>query len=584
LWFRRQNNRIIMAGASDLASRLESEMLCPICLESYSDDEHVPKALPCQHTLCQVCLQRFIDAEDGGSFIKCPTCRENIRISPDGVGGFSNNLTVMSLLGYLKPGASVAQQDLSQLIKSKELVCIKHSIPATHVCCPCKQLLCYKCLGLIIKHQGHTKHQIVEVSDSPDLRHRIEIYRKMDHLKYLQKIVHKTKEATQRDIETTCKKGLEEVATRAEQIKTMVKMWEKEARSQVQQASEDLRSDITDMAAEADETIETLLANLGRVAEEGEYMECIHEQANSNKAAQELECTIQNIEMMKLSVELSDTSVRSLDFGQVCIEADKEPESAKLGVLSPFTRGLKYHLNLTITKLDTFIFRNIYDHQEVLGCVANGIPTVKSIVKNFHQKHQVVQEYALLFDKYHLMNETQMNDLSDNMSSLVSAYLVIKPNSDVIVQQHFSSKTNAKESTYRTYELRKKLPLNTLTQYPMRSMTGMLLAANNDTYLQKETVHHHHHHHPAQRGGGRDEQSSKWFYLSIVSAVNPCDCFLLRDVLGQEERFHSSSGILTCLAPDRNHVVVLDKTLQMIYVYDEKGGSLGHSISFQGLF
>ena len=73
---------------------------------------------------------------------------------------------------------------------------------------------------------------------------------------------------------------------------------------------------------------------------------------------------------------------------------------------------------------------------------------------------------------------------------------------------------------------------------------------------------------------GREEQQNKWFFLSIVSAVNPCDCFLLRDSIGQEERFHSSSGILTCLAPHQNYVVVLDKTSQLLSVYDEKGKML----------
>ena len=248
--------------------------------------------------------------------------------------------------------------------------------------------------------------------------------------------MHKTKESSQKDIDYACKHGLEEVANRIEAIKSKLNTWGNDAKCQVLKASEDLRSDITDAATEADETIETLLVTLGRVAEEGDYMECIHEQAMSTKAAMEVECTIQNMQMMNLDVKLTDSSVKSAHFGQVSVEADKELEAAAR-IISPLTKGVKYYLSLSIKKLDTFIFRTIFDHQEVLGCVANGIPTIKNIVKNFHQKHQVVQEFALLFDNYHLMNETQMNDLSDNVSSLVSAYLVIKPNSDVICPTAF---------------------------------------------------------------------------------------------------------------------------------------------------
>lgn len=53
-------------------------MACPICFESYTDERgrHLPKALPCLHTLCSVCLP---DLEFGNGFITCPICRQRVK-------------------------------------------------------------------------------------------------------------------------------------------------------------------------------------------------------------------------------------------------------------------------------------------------------------------------------------------------------------------------------------------------------------------------------------------------------------------------------------------------------------------------
>ena len=45
---------------------------CPVCFEEYQlDGYHVPKILPCSHTLCEKCLEALIRSNR----VQCPECR-----------------------------------------------------------------------------------------------------------------------------------------------------------------------------------------------------------------------------------------------------------------------------------------------------------------------------------------------------------------------------------------------------------------------------------------------------------------------------------------------------------------------------
>ena len=55
-----------------MADSLEHILACQICLEDFKETgEHVPRFLPCTHTLCQRCLKELIRNKN----IKCPECR-----------------------------------------------------------------------------------------------------------------------------------------------------------------------------------------------------------------------------------------------------------------------------------------------------------------------------------------------------------------------------------------------------------------------------------------------------------------------------------------------------------------------------
>ena len=52
---------------------LEFLLQCQVCLEDFEEDgAHVPRLLPCTHTLCHTCIGQLIR----GDWIECPECRE----------------------------------------------------------------------------------------------------------------------------------------------------------------------------------------------------------------------------------------------------------------------------------------------------------------------------------------------------------------------------------------------------------------------------------------------------------------------------------------------------------------------------
>ena len=58
---------------AEAASSLELILQCQVCFEEFEEyGDHVPRILPCCHTLCYRCMGRLVQ----GTRIECPECRE----------------------------------------------------------------------------------------------------------------------------------------------------------------------------------------------------------------------------------------------------------------------------------------------------------------------------------------------------------------------------------------------------------------------------------------------------------------------------------------------------------------------------
>ncbi|XP_052131874.1 E3 ubiquitin-protein ligase TRIM32-like [Frankliniella occidentalis] len=68
--------------------RSSPTMDCNICFEPFDQGGHLPKAMPCGHTVCLACLQRLQNR-------KCPTCQQAFQVP---LSQIPNNYTVLQFL------------------------------------------------------------------------------------------------------------------------------------------------------------------------------------------------------------------------------------------------------------------------------------------------------------------------------------------------------------------------------------------------------------------------------------------------------------------------------------------------------
>eukprot|EP00058_Branchiostoma_floridae_P000673 XP_002586161.1 hypothetical protein BRAFLDRAFT_109857 [Branchiostoma floridae] len=97
-----------MAAASpSLGTQFMEELTCSICLELFTR----PKMLPCQHTFCQDCLQ---DLASRKVPLRCPNCRQQVRLPPQGVAGLPDNLMAANMCERLQNQATLSGETRKQ--------------------------------------------------------------------------------------------------------------------------------------------------------------------------------------------------------------------------------------------------------------------------------------------------------------------------------------------------------------------------------------------------------------------------------------------------------------------------------------
>ncbi len=70
---------------------------CTVCFEDFDLAVHVPRILPCLHSLCDVCLENLCRAP-GRNHIQCPECRVQHKTDGSGAKKFPQNKYIISFL------------------------------------------------------------------------------------------------------------------------------------------------------------------------------------------------------------------------------------------------------------------------------------------------------------------------------------------------------------------------------------------------------------------------------------------------------------------------------------------------------
>ncbi|XP_026292706.2 uncharacterized protein LOC113217070 isoform X2 [Frankliniella occidentalis] len=83
------------------------ELQCDICFLQFDLDNHRPKVLPCGHTICKQCV------ENPALGRKCPVCRKNMAVGPDGLP--DNILAIRAMEKEAEPPCKVPRREVPEV-------------------------------------------------------------------------------------------------------------------------------------------------------------------------------------------------------------------------------------------------------------------------------------------------------------------------------------------------------------------------------------------------------------------------------------------------------------------------------------
>ena len=131
--------------------KLEDQLLCSICLDTYTD----PKLLQCFHSYCRRCLVPLVVPDQRGQLgITCPTCRHPTPIPNEGVAGLQPAFHINYLL-KITDSLQVPEKLVTTPI-NKTRHCLEHEGKELELYCEtCGELACFKCAVKGSKHFMH---------------------------------------------------------------------------------------------------------------------------------------------------------------------------------------------------------------------------------------------------------------------------------------------------------------------------------------------------------------------------------------------------------------------------------------------
>ncbi|XP_064828137.1 E3 ubiquitin-protein ligase TRIM32 [Oncorhynchus masou masou] len=150
---------------------LREVLECPICLETYNQEQLRPKLLQCGHTVCRQCLEKLLASTING--VRCPFCSRVSRMSS--ISQLADNLTVLKILDCV-----------SSCTTAGALMCksCRNRLPRQY-CQDCGTVLCDLCKGEAHQQQGHAVQPIRAAAEQrrKDLGGKLASLREaMDHI------------------------------------------------------------------------------------------------------------------------------------------------------------------------------------------------------------------------------------------------------------------------------------------------------------------------------------------------------------------------------------------------------------------
>ena len=141
------------AAAEQALKKVEDQLTCAICLESYQD----PKLLSCFHVFCSTCLLPLVKrGRRGQQTVQCPNCRQPTTLPQNGVPSLQGAFHVHHLFDI--------QSTLKKVTDSQESHCDKCLLEkATNFCRNCGQFICPGCTKVHQTWDELASHEVITI-------------------------------------------------------------------------------------------------------------------------------------------------------------------------------------------------------------------------------------------------------------------------------------------------------------------------------------------------------------------------------------------------------------------------------------
>ena len=130
-----------------------AEATCEKCDKYYED----PRMLPCLHSFCLGCLEKELETQETQSSLHCPSCKEKVTLSENGVSGLPQDL-------HKANEAEITR--ISEKVEDADEYCdncgrTDATGKAVAYCIKCKDYLCKFCEGRHGKRERTASHNLV---------------------------------------------------------------------------------------------------------------------------------------------------------------------------------------------------------------------------------------------------------------------------------------------------------------------------------------------------------------------------------------------------------------------------------------
>ena len=249
---------------------------CPVCFEEYSDSgDHVPRLMPCSHTLYQKCIKALLE---GGLQIECTECRKKHQ-APQAERSFPQNKYILENMA-LK--ARIAKLDQADRKEETCDLCPDHQEKLILFCknTTCRKLICRTCLT-----KSHKHHDFVDMSEgqqiirAKNLKMKEALLGEIDRELGVQEKVRsnflKAQQEVSQKLATTLEKLRREKQTVMERFEERIEKEQEDTNTQAKRLIADLDSK-TDLLRSIREAAQRGFRNIpgNQHADKGRYRRC----------------------------------------------------------------------------------------------------------------------------------------------------------------------------------------------------------------------------------------------------------------------------------------------------------------------